>query len=89
MSIITLVLLGVLPVLGFVAGAVVGRLTRRKPYVEPKAVCEGCNHHTSYHEEEGGRCHHIAHYEYSSDVECTCLRYIGPVPMPTYLPGIE
>lgn len=69
----------------------VGRRTARQetPYKEPEPIC-GCGHHYSYHR-EGGACAHDGRGRYNKQTQryenrCTCQKYTGPEPLPTYIP---
>lgn len=79
-------------------GILLGRLWRRDSKGrgrDPQPVC-GCKHHYSMHDPETGRCHGkvngkpTTYGEWSSrpiaweQVSCTCRRYSGPEPLPTY-----
>jgi hypothetical protein len=81
----------------FLSGIGVGRITRKrkapKPYKEPEPIC-GCEHHFSYHDEEG--CHGTHRLwigsragDNGSDYvvrQCGCKQYTGPQPLPTVIP---
>ena len=84
---------------GLLAGVVVRSLPpRRKPVAALPPVCH-CRHARSFHEEGTGRCHGVDRLKrYSAAgattgfdaVECTCLRYDGPEPIPTlYAPPLQ
>jgi len=49
------------------------RLDQQRP------IC-GCSHHLSFHE-RSGRCR----WDHFNRMHCTCQRYIGPEPVPTFL----
>jgi len=53
--------------------------------IDPKPVC-GCNHHASFHDDEG--CHCINTDSMGRvTTECGCKKYMGPEPLPEmYLP---
>ena len=60
---------------------------RRATLAEPKAICEGCTHHESFHEKDHGLCKYQWVDDYGRRTgECMCQRYTGPEPLPTYLP---
>lgn len=46
----------------------------------------GCGHHYSFHNAETGRCHWRKEHPTGKKVpeECSCQRYTGPEPLPTY-----
>lgn len=65
-------------------GILIGRLRRRPRLSEPakvKALCEGCNHHRSFHNKHSDKCEHsyVADYQ---ERKCTCQEYMGPEPLP-------
>jgi hypothetical protein len=61
------------------------RPARRPTQLEPRPIC-GCEHHASFHDDEG--CHYIDLDPYNrTDRECGCKKYMGPEPLPeAYLP---
>lgn len=80
------------------AGILIGRLLpgrrkARRPPEAPEAVC-GCRHHYSFHDPESGRCHGTDSQATAFDgygiarawkqIPCTCRKYAGPEPLPTY-----
>jgi hypothetical protein len=84
---------------GIVIGVIVRSLPARRktpmPLSPPKPFC-GCSHHHSYHDPQTGRCNAtVAGQALRFDrweapikwemVQCPCLRYSGPEPMPTYI----
>jgi hypothetical protein len=84
----------------FAAGLLTGRVWRRQvaPAIpaEPKPIC-GCKHHFSRHDDAEGKCHATVEeatlwqsngnpYRWKR-VPCTCQRYTGPEPLPTYVAG--
>ena len=81
------------------AGILVGRFapSRRrapKPRPEPKPICE-CGHGFHDHDPASSACHGRAELKRYSIAEerkvfdkygpCTCRRYVGPEPLPTYV----
>lgn len=81
------------------AGVLLGRFLparRRGPKPPPpvRPIC-GCNHSISFHADGKGPCAWVGEKHYRSGVgtvtpKCTCLTYVGPVPMPElYAPEIE
>jgi hypothetical protein len=84
--------------ISILAGAVVllvgigiGRISRRKDRAStgsPAAVCEGCEHGLSFHDEKNRCRSKVARNRYDSIgghtgkeyVDCTCRQYIGPIP---------
>lgn len=52
-----------------------------------RPVC-GCGHHLSYHDPNTGQCLHkrtfLQRHVYTA--QCSCQQYIGPEPVPHYLP---
>lgn len=53
---------------------------------EPRAICL-CQHGMNFHVEGGGRCEEVTYvHPYISllDTKCSCKRYTGPEPLPTY-----
>lgn len=75
------------------AGVLVGRFLpgrRRgpKPVPPPKPVC-GCGHSVSFHAGGEKACAWVGEKYYRSGVgtvtpRCTCLKYVGPTPMPEF-----
>jgi hypothetical protein len=52
--------------------------------LDPKPIC-GCEHHASFHDEAG--CHFLHLDVYGREApECGCKTYMGPEPLPEYLP---
>jgi hypothetical protein len=75
----------VLSVVGLgLARSTAGRLREPLP-IEPKPIC-GCEHHASFHDEEG--CHFIDTDRFGREAPvCGCKKYMGPEPLPeAYLP---
>lgn len=89
---------GILLLLAVIAGYVLGRMGRHvepAPPKPPEAVC-GCTHHYSMHDPETGGCQVSTRGQVmrknrdSMPVEwewlnCPCLRYCGPEPLPQYV----
>jgi hypothetical protein len=51
---------------------------------EPKPIC-GCEHHASFHDDEG--CHFNRDELGRTAPDCGCKKYMGPEPLPeAYLP---
>jgi hypothetical protein len=83
--------------IGVVIGAVLRSLPARRKAPKsdgpPEPVC-GCGHHYSFHDGASGKCHgtvrQATHFNsYGTEiawkqVPCTCRKYAGPEPMPTY-----
>lgn len=75
------------------AGVLIGRLLpgrRRtpKPSPPPKPVC-GCGHSVSFHAVGAEACAWTGDRHYRSGVgpvtpRCTCLKYVGPMPLPEF-----
>ncbi len=74
------------------AGWLLGRHTRLKSAPkQPKPICL-CGHHYGTHDPETGACNEqwqespwsSTRGTYQVSVECTCLRYVGPVPVEQY-----
>ena len=83
---------------GIAVGVILGRLPARRkglrPASSPRPVC-GCSHHHAYHDAETGKCNATVNgqalqfddYDFPVKwelVQCPCLRYSGPEPLPTY-----
>lgn len=69
--------------LWLVVGLVLGRLTRPpRRSTEPEYYC-GCDHALAYHDPTTTACGNVdIRYVNSvqTEVECTCRRYVGPLP---------
>ncbi len=69
---------------GQVSGRFLHRRARPAPSAERPPIC-GCEHHAAFHEAAENRCH--AKVGPARDRDCTCQRYVGPQPLPTWWPG--
>jgi hypothetical protein len=85
-----------LVVLGIILGKIPAPRRRRTPRLDPPLapVC-GCQHHKSYHDDEGCHAGYLTHEldkygrkrgERSTVVVCGCKGYEGPVPYTEYSP---
>ncbi|MEU4801851.1 hypothetical protein [Actinosynnema sp. NPDC023587] len=79
---VTLIVGAAIALAGFGLGHLTGH-RRREPFEPRPAICEGCRHGLSFHD-ENGRCHGITKstnkYLGSHDVQCTCVQYVGEIP---------
>jgi hypothetical protein len=85
-----LMLEGALIALGaFLLGRVLpGRRRTPKPAPPPRPICD-CRHSISFHTDGTGGCAWVGEKFYKSGCgaitpKCTCLRYVGPTPLPEY-----
>lgn len=66
----------------------IGGRRHRKTHVPALAVCEGCEHGLSFHDDDGACRAETARTRYDSIgsktgkvwVPCNCRKYVGPVP---------
>lgn len=86
---IFLFFLSLICAVGFYAGMLFQQTRKVKPAPAPKPICEGCNHHLSFHK-DGARCHAQMDDTITYGVKCGCRSYIGPERLsPDYLPSAE
>ncbi|CCH34813.1 hypothetical protein ABZ816_19815 [Actinosynnema sp. NPDC047251] len=78
---VTLIAGAVIAMAAFGLGNLTGR--RRTPTGPPRAICEGCEHGLSFHDEHG-KCHGTtkarAKYVGEHTTPCTCVQYVGEIP---------
>ncbi|MBW4719877.1 hypothetical protein [Saccharothrix obliqua] len=79
---VTLVAGAVIALVGFGLGHLTGR-RRSARLGPPPAVCEGCRHALSFHDEHGG-CHATTKarnkYVGGFTAPCACRQYVGEIP---------
>ena len=71
---------------GIVIGRMWGRVASKPQKAisgDPEPTC-GCKHHYAMHAKDG-HCHAADYDRWREEsVPCTCQRYTGPEPLPTY-----
>lgn len=79
---------------GILIGAIARSLPARRKSPKPVTAVCGCRHHHAMHDSETGHCHaqvdEPARYDAYGNataytkVQCSCRRYSGPEPLPSY-----